>query len=93
MGFFKRLFTGDICPIDNIVRKTPEYQDAMHQVTVASLDLEKTLTPEQLRLFHRLSDAKSDMDMLLQSEAYRLGFMDGMAMKQEIQTDEKAADG
>ena len=23
MGFFKRLFTGDICPIDNIVRKTP----------------------------------------------------------------------
>ena len=53
MGFFKRLFTGDICPIDNIVRKTPEYQDAMHQVTVASLDLEKTLTPEQLRLFHR----------------------------------------
>ena len=47
MGFFKRLFTGDICPIDNIVRKTPEYQDTMHQVTVASLDLEKTLTPER----------------------------------------------
>lgn len=93
MGFFYKLFNGEICPIENLVRPTPEYTKALHEAAAASEKLEKALTPEQMDLLYSMKDAKSEVETLLQSEAYRLGFMDGMAMKQEIQTDEKAADG
>lgn len=30
MGFFYKLFNGEICPIENLVRQTPEYTKALH---------------------------------------------------------------
>ena len=29
MGFFYKLFNGEICPIENLVRQTPEYTKAL----------------------------------------------------------------
>jgi len=43
-------------------------------------------------LLQQLNDAKADIDTLLQAEAYRLGFMDGMEMKQDTETIGTAAD-
>ena len=51
MGFFYKLFNGEICPIENLVRQTPEYTKALHELAAASEKLEKALTPEQSDLF------------------------------------------
>ena len=45
MGFFYKLFNGEICPIENLVRQTPEYTKALHELAAASEKLEKSLTP------------------------------------------------
>lgn len=83
MGFFKRLYTGEICPIESVVRDTAEYNDAIHKLNMAADSLERTLSDTQKELLQQLNDAKADIDTLLQAEAYRLGFMNGMEMKQD----------
>lgn len=92
MGFFKRLYTGEICPIESVVRDTAEYNDAIRKLSIASDRLESTLSDEQKELLQQFNDAKADIDTLLQAEAYRLGFMDGMEMKQDTETIGTAAD-
>lgn len=44
MGFFKRLYTGEICPIESVVRDTAEYNDAIHKLNMAADSLERTLS-------------------------------------------------
>ena len=92
MGFFYKLFNGEICPIENLVRQTPEYTKALHELAAASEKLEKSLTPEQLDLFCAMKNARADVETLLQAEAYRMGFIDGLEMKKDIETNGKAAD-
>ena len=92
MGFFKRLYTGELCPIESVVRDTAEYNDAIRKLRIASDRLESTLSDEQKELLQQFNDAKADIDTLLQAEAYRLGFMDGMEMKQDTETTGTAAD-
>lgn len=91
-GIFKRLYTGEICPIESVVRDTAEYNDAIHKLNMAADSLERTLSDTQKELLQQLNDAKADIDTLLQAEAYRLGFMDGMEMKQDTETIGTAAD-
>lgn len=59
MGFFYKLFNGEICPIENLVRRTPEYTKALHELSAASEKLEKALTPEQLELLFAMKNAKA----------------------------------
>ena len=70
MGFFYKMFNGEICPIENLVRQTPEYTKALHELAAAS----------------------EKVETLLQAEAYRMGFIDGLEMKKDIETNGKAAD-
>ena len=58
MGFFYKLFNGEICPIENLVRQTPEYTKALHELAAASEKLEKSLTPEQSDLFYAIKTPK-----------------------------------
>ena len=92
MGFFYKLFNGEICPIENLVRQTPEYTKALHELAAASEKLEKSLTPEQSDLFYAMKNAKAEVETLLQAEAYRMGFIGGLEMKKDIETNGKAAD-
>ena len=65
MGFFYKLFNGEICPIENLVRQTPEYTKALHELAAASEKLEKSLTPEQSDLFYAMKNAKAEVETLL----------------------------
>lgn len=65
MGFFYKLFSGEICPIENLVRQTPEYTKALHELAAASEKLEKSLTPEQSDLFYLRKDIKEIINSIV----------------------------
>ena len=54
--------------------------------------MEKALTPEQLDLFCAMKNARAEVETILQAEAYRMGFIDGLEIKKDMETNEKAAD-
>ena len=77
-------------------RKPRQANARIHQGTyelaAASEKLEKSLTPEQSDLFYAMKNAKAEVETLLQAEAYRMGFIDGLEMKKDIETNGNAAD-
>jgi len=82
--FFEELFSGQLHPED-VTSNNPEYKLKAKELALYSARLEDALTEEQKELLWQYRDTHSDITNILQTEAYRIGVIHGMKIKEELE--------
>ena len=86
MKFFEELFSGQLHPIEEVTSNNPEYKLKAKELALYSARLEGALTEEQKELLWQYRDTHSDITNILQTEAYRIGVIHGMKIKEELES-------
>lgn len=85
MKFFEELFSGQLHPIEEVTSNNPEYKLKAKELALYSARLEGALTEEQKELLWQYRDTHSDITNILQTEAYLIGVIHGMKIKEELE--------
>ena len=87
MGFFEKLYDGELYPAEEIMDEisgSEEYLRYVHKLSEVSGLLENQLTGETLRAYLQYRDTQNALMSFMEAQAFKLGFSYGAEFRASI---------
>ena len=87
-NIINELYYGNICPVEQMGRLTPETKAILKRINENEKELEKSLNEQEKAILHSVQDDRFELDSIIGENRFREAFALGVRLAIEVFTGE-----
>ena len=87
-NIINELYYGNICPVEQMGRLTPETKAILKRINESEEKLEKSLNEQEKAILHSIQDDRLELDSIIGEKRFREAFALGVRLAIEVFTGE-----